>query len=160
MAKLIEDACTLALVGASVSNVNVSLLLDPRLPLVLVSRIQIQLVLLNLMRNALEAMAQRAAGNDEPPSRRELTVTATGSGYDMVEVEVADTGPGLVPEIADRLYNSFVSMKPGGMGMGMGLSICRSLVDAHGGRLWVEPNSGAGAMFRFTLQSPLQAVAS
>ncbi len=157
-AKLIEDAGTLALVGASVSSVNVSILLDPWLPPVLVNRIQIQQVLLNLMRNALEAMVQRVVTDDEPPSRRELTVTAAVSGPDMVEVGVADTGTGLAPEIADRLFNSFVSTKAGGMGMG--LSICRSIVEAHGGRLWVEPNPGGGAVFRFTLPSPPQAVAS
>jgi len=103
-------------------------------------------------------MVQRVVTDDEPPSRRELTVTAAVSGPDMVEVGVADTGTGLAPEIADRLFNSFVSTKAGGMGMG--LSICRSIVEAHGGRLWVEPNPGGGAVFRFTLPSPPQAVAS
>ena len=76
----------------------------------------------------------------------------------MVEVAVADTGPGLAPEIAGRLFKAFVSTKPGGMGMG--LSICRSIVEAHGGRLWVEPNPGGGAVFRFTVPSSPQAIAS
>ena len=110
------------------------------------------------MRNALEAMAQSAGGDDGAPSRRALTVTAASSGSDAVEVAVADTGPGLAPEVADRLFRAFVSTKPGGMGMG--LSICRSIIEAHGGRLWVEPNPGGGAVFRFTLPSSLQAAAS
>lgn len=152
LAKLIEDAGTLALVGASVSSIDVNLLLAPRLPPVLVNRIQIQQVLLNLMRNALEAMAQTVVREDEARSRRELKVTATGSGSEMVEIAVADTGPGLAPEIADRLFSAFVSTKPDGMGMG--LSICRSIVKAHGGRLWAEPNPGGGTVFRFTLMSP------
>jgi PAS domain S-box-containing protein len=158
LAKLVEDSGTLALVGASVSSINVDLLLDPRLPPVLVNRIQIQQVLLNLMRNALEALTQKAAEEDEAPLRREIKVTAARSGPEMVEVAVADTGPGLAPEIAGRLFKAFVSTKPGGMGMG--LSICRSIVEAHGGRLWVELNPGGGAVFRFTLLSPPQAVAS
>ena len=134
------------------------MLFDERLPAVLVNRIQIQQVLLNLIRNALEAMVQRTFGDNETPTRRELTVTAARSGSEMVEVAVADTGPGLAPELTDHLFSAFVSTKPGGMGMG--LSICRSIVEAHGGRLWVEPNPGGGAVFRFTLPSPPQAVAS
>ena len=158
LAKLIEDAGTLALLGASVSSVNVTLLFDERLPPVLVNRIQIQQVLLNLIRNALDAMVQKAFGDNETPSRRELTVMAAGSGSEMVEVAVADTGPGLAPKTADHFFGAFVSTKPGGMGMG--LSICRSIVEAHGGRIWVEPNPGGGAVFRFTLPSPPQPVAS
>ena len=157
LAKLIRDAGTLALVGASVFSVNAKLLLDPELPPVLVNRVQIQQVLLNLMRNALEAMAQGVGGGHDAPSRRMLTVTAARSGADTVEVAVADTGPGLAPEIAGRLFKAFASTKQGGMGMG--LSICRSIVEAHDGRLWVEPNPGGGAVFRFTLPSSPQAVA-
>lgn len=153
LATLAEEAGALALVGARERGVHVRFRFDPQLPRVLVDRIQIQQVLLNLMRNALEAMAQ---GSDKASPRRELTVTAAASGPEMVEVAVADTGPGLAPEIAGRLFTAFVSTKPGGMGMG--LSICRSIVEAHGGRLWAEPNGG-GAVFRFTLPTAPQGAA-
>jgi two-component system sensor kinase FixL len=148
LAKLTEEAGALALVGARECGVHVEMHFDPRLPLVLVDRIQIQQVLLNLMRNALEAMAQDS-GRGTPPRRRELTITAAASRPETVDVAVADTGPGLAPEVAGCLFNSFVSTKPGGMGMG--LSICRSIVEAHGGRLWAEANPGGGAVFRLTL---------
>ena len=103
---------------------------------------------------------QDETGDDRaPPRRRELVVTAMAVGPDRVEVGVLDTGPGLAPEIAGRLFSSFVSTKPGGMGMG--LSICRSIVEAHGGRLWAEANPGGGAVFRFTLPAvPLDSMAS
>jgi two-component system sensor kinase FixL len=85
-------------------------------------------------------------------------VTATPAGPEVVEVAVSDTGPGLAPEVAGRLFESFVSTKPGGMGMG--LSICRRIVEAHGGRLWAEPNPDGGTVFRFTLPAaPLEGTA-
>jgi two-component system sensor kinase FixL len=147
LSKLAEEAGALALVGAREHGVEVRSEFDPQLPPVLVDRIQIQQVLLNLMRNAVEAMRQDE--NDEAPSARKLTLSARRLGPDLVEVAVADTGPGLSPEIAARLFEPFVSNKPGGMGMG--LSICRSIVEAHGGRLWAEPNAEGGTVFRFTL---------
>jgi two-component system sensor kinase FixL len=78
-----------------------------------------------------------------------LVVSAAPAGLHTVEVAVADTGPGLVPEVAGRLFEPFVSTKP--EGMGVGLAICRSIVEAHGGRLWAEPNPGGGTVFRFAL---------
>jgi two-component system sensor kinase FixL len=157
LAKLAEEASTLALVGAKERGVQVGFHFGPRLPPVLVDRIQIQQVLLNLIRNALEAMVQEE--DEGMPRRRELTLTAALAEPDMVEVAVADTGPGIAPEIAGRLFNAFVSTKPGGMGMG--LSICRSIIEAHGGRLWAEANpGGGGAIFRFKLPAaPLDAAA-
>ena len=102
----------------------------------------------------------RARHNDRagaPRRRRELVVSAAPSGPDTVEIAVADTGPGLTPEVAGRLFEPFVSTKPAGMGVG--LSICRTIVEAHGGRLWAEPNPGGGTVFRFTLPTapPLEA---
>ncbi len=159
LAKLAEEAGALALVGARERDIHVRFRFDPLLPHVLVDRIQIQHVLLNLIRNAVEAMTQDQAGDGALPRRRELLVTAASAGPDRVEVGVFDTGPGIAPDIAGRLFSSFVSTKPGGMGMG--LSICRSIVEAHGGRLWAESNPGGGAVFRFTLPTvPLEAVAS
>ena len=88
-----------------------------------------------------EAPAGGDAGAGAPPRHRELVVSAAPADLHMVEVAVADTGPGLVPEVAGRLFEPFVSTKPDGMGVG--LSICRSIVEAHGGRLWAEPNPEA-----------------
>ena len=149
--RLVEEASALALVGARERRVRVDVRFASALPLVLVDAIQIQQVLFNLIRNAVEAMSAEAACCDEaPPTRRRgLVVSAAPVGPDVVEVAVADGGPGLSPEVAGRLFEAFVSTKPNGMGVG--LSICRSIVEAHGGRLWAEPNPGGGAVFRFTL---------
>jgi two-component system, LuxR family, sensor kinase FixL len=139
--KLIEEASALALVGAKEQDVRVRYQLDPRIDLVLADKVQIQQVLLNLMRNAIEAM--------EESSRRELTVS-TGPGEDAtVTVAVADTGSGISAEVADQLFQPFVTTKA--HGMGIGLSISRTIVEGHDGRIWVEPNSGGGTVFRFTL---------
>ena len=146
LAKLAEDAGALALLGAKERGVRVGFRFAPQLPSVLVDRIQIQQVMLNLMRNAMEAMASETDGT---PGLRTLTVEARPAGPGAVEVGVADTGPGLAPEVADCLFTPFVSTKKGGMGMG--LVICRSIIEAHGGRLWAESNPGRGTVFRFTL---------
>ena len=153
--RLVEEAAALAVVGAKERGVAVALRIDPGLPPVLADRIQVEQVLFNLMRNALEVMGDGeapASGGDgarAPPRHRELVVSAAPAGPGAVEVAVADTGPGLAPELAGRLFEPFVSTKPGGMGVG--LAICRTIVEAHGGRLWAEPNPGGGAVFRFTL---------
>jgi two-component system sensor kinase FixL len=146
VAKLAEDAAALALVGAQERGIRVDFRFDAPLPPVIVDRIQIQQVLLNLVRNALDAMTQE--DDDRVPHSRELSLTATLAEPDMVEVAVADTGPGIAPELTGRLFSAFASTKPGGMGIG--LSICRSIIKAHGGRLWAEPRD-RGTVFRFTL---------
>jgi two-component system sensor kinase FixL len=139
VAKLIEEASALALVGAKEHGIKVLISIDPHLPNAMVDRVQVQQVLLNLIRNAVEAMEGREV--------RELSVgTTTDEG--AVLVSVADTGGGISPDIEARLFQPFVTTKP--EGMGIGLSVCRTIVEAHGGRLWVEPNSG-GSVFRFTL---------
>ena len=102
--------------------------------------------MLNLVRNAVEAM--------ETVDRRELTITTCASaGETMSEVTVADSGPGIAPEIANRLFHPFVTTKP--TGMGLGLSICREIIEAHQGRLSVAPAPSGGTVFRLTL--PMQA---
>ena len=140
--QLVEEALALALVGAKQRGVRVSLELEQSLPLVLVDPVQIQQVVLNLVRNAVEAM--------EEVERRELVIgTRAITDQEMAEVYVADSGPGIAPGLADRLFQPFVTTKR--TGMGLGLSICREIVEAHQGRLTVAPGSSGGTVFRLTL---------
>jgi two-component system, LuxR family, sensor kinase FixL len=145
--KLVEEALALALVGARQSGIRVSLDLDRTLPPVLADSVQIQQVVLNLVRNAAEAM--------EAVERRELTIaTRAGMTGGMAEVAVADSGPGVAPELEDRLFQPFATTKKNGMGLG--LSICREIVEAHHGHLSAEPNPGGGTIFRVRLPMPDQ----
>ena len=140
--QLVEEALALALVGGKQSGVRTSLELDQTLPPVLVDHVQIQQAVLNLVRNAVEAM--------EEVDRRELTSgTRAIPQQGMAEVIVADTGPGIAPELVDSLFQPFVTTKAAGMGLG--LSICREIVEAHHGRLTMAPASSGGAEFRVTL---------
>ena len=143
--KLIEDASTLALVGARENGVTVSFRLDPKADLVLADRIQIQQVLVNLIRNAIEVMVETA-------SERQLEIATVATADDVAEISVADTGAGLAPEVAAHLFQPFVTTKR--KGMGLGLSICRTIIEAHGGKIWVENRPGGGTIFRFTLRGP------
>src|SRR5271165_1894078 len=110
---------------------------------VLGDRVQLQQVVLNLIVNGIEAMASSA------PGERRLEIRTADDESGRVLVTVADSGPGLHLAETDRLFEAFFTTKP--EGMGMGLSICRSIVDAHGGRLWASPNVPNGAVFQFTL---------
>ncbi len=139
--KIIEEASALALVGAKESGILVRLELSPELPPVLVDRVQIQQVLVNLIRNSIEALSTAP--------RRELTIKTYKSNGEMVEVAVADTGPGLDETVAKQLFQPFITTKA--RGMGLGLSISRSIIDAHGGRLWAVPEPQSGVSFQFTL---------
>jgi two-component system sensor kinase FixL len=140
LAKLVEEATALALVGLKERGVAVQIALDLTLPRVMADRVQIQQVLLNLIRNAVEAM--------ESSPRRELTLS-TAHWDRMVAISVADTGGGIPTAIEAQLFQPFVTTKRDGMGIG--LSVCRAIVEAHSGRLWVEKNRGGGSVFRFTL---------
>jgi two-component system sensor kinase FixL len=140
LGKLIEEASALALVGAKEHGVRVDLGLGAAVPTVEVDRVQIQQVLLNLIRNGVEAM-------QESP-RRELSVQVR-TAEAMVQVTIADTGSGVSPEVAAQLFQPFITTKADGMGIG--LSVCRTIVEAHGGRLWMEPNPGGGSLFHFTI---------
>jgi two-component system sensor kinase FixL len=141
LSKIIEEASALALVGAKESGIHIRMRLEPEGDLAVVDRIQIQQVLLNLMRNAIDAMKQSP--------RKELTITQHVPADGMVVVSVADTGPGIDPEIRAQLFQPFMTTKPDGLGVG--LSISRTIIDAHGGKLWVDDNPERGATFRFSL---------
>ena len=142
--RLIEDTSTLALIGARESGISVSFRLDQKADLVFADRIQIQQVLMNLIRNAIESMADSSGD-------RRLDVATAATGQGVTEIAVSDTGPGLAPEIARNLFQPFMTTKR--KGMGLGLSICRTIVEAHGGKIWVEDRPGGGTIFRFTLRS-------
>lgn len=143
LTKLIEEASALALVGAKERGIRVAYLFDPKATFVLADRIQIQQVLLNLIRNAIEAMSGE--------KRRELVVATARISHEAIEVSVTDTGPGLAPQIVEQLFQPFVTTKK--HGMGVGLSICRTIVEAHGGRIWAEPVPEGGTRFVFSLRA-------
>lgn len=138
-AALMRESCTLALAAARHKDVVVRLDVDAPGE-ILVNKVQIQQVVFNLVRNAVEAM--------ETSERKELAIRLV-TGRDRMELRIADTGSGLAPEIADRLFMPFVSTKT--QGMGIGLSVCRNIIEAHHGRISAEPNPGGGTVFKFWL---------
>ncbi len=141
LAKLVEEAGALGLTGSREQGVMLRFHLDPNFDRVIVDRVQIQQVLVNLFRNALEAM------HNAP--RQELAVTNLPAPDDMIEIIVSDTGSGFSTDALSKLFQTFFTTKA--TGMGVGLSISRSIVEAHGGKLWAETNLSGGATFRFTL---------
>ncbi len=142
LSKLLEEASALALVGAKDQGVKVRFDLDSDNDLVLADKVQVQQVVLNLIRNAIEAMC------DMPT--RQLVISSAADVSSMVQVSVSDTGTGLSPDILPQLFQPFMTTKP--HGMGVGLSISKTIIEAHGGRLWAEPNPGGGTVFHFTLK--------
>jgi two-component system sensor kinase FixL len=140
--RLVEETSVLALVAAREQSVQLSMAFDPTIDLVLVDKVQIQQVLLNLMRNSIEAMQTSA--------RRELGISTAPAADRMVAVSVADSGSGIDPEVASRLFRPFVTTKR--TGMGIGLSLSRTIINSHGGEIMVEPNAGGGTIFCFTLR--------
>lgn len=139
--KLVEEAGALALVGSRERGVKSTFIYDDDVGLVLADRVQIQQVLINLMRNAIEAM------RDSP--QRDLEVRVRNRDELMLEIEVADSGPGIAEDISPQLFTPFVTSKPGGMGIG--LSISKRIVEAHGGEIEVGTSRLGGARFNFTL---------
>jgi len=139
--KLVEEASALALVGVKDRGIRVQFQFDPSVDLVLADRVQIQQVLLNLIRNAMDAM--------ETSEVRDLTIAIAPTDKNFVRISVADTGSGVAPEVAKQLFQPFVTTKR--HGMGVGLSISRTIVEAHGGQIWVEQNPLGGTIFHFTL---------
>lgn len=144
---LIREASDLASVGTRSHGVRVRLSFDPRAECVLANRIQLQQVMLNLIRNAYEALAES--------ERRELDVTTSRLDDGAIEIAVSDSGPGFAGDILEHLFEPFHTTKSDGMGLG--LSICRTIIEAHGGKLRYEPNCGGGAVFRVTLPFPPEA---
>jgi len=138
---LINEAAALGLLGAREKSVEPIFDLDPYASPVLVDKVQIQQVLINLIRNAVEAMSTS--------QERRLLITTRPDAPGFVRVTIADTGIGIPPDLAPQLFTAFVSTKS--QGMGLGLSICRTIVEANGGRIWMEPRAGGGTEFHFTL---------
>ncbi|WP_106638966.1 sensor histidine kinase [Allosphingosinicella vermicomposti] len=141
LSRLINEASAMALVSARDRGVEVEISLDQGADAVLVDRIQIQQVLFNLMRNAIEAM--------DGSQTKILQIRSSPDADGFVRVSVSDSGPGLDPDVASRLFQPFISTKASGMGLG--LSICQTIVRGHEGRIWAEPSRLGGTTFSFTL---------
>jgi two-component system sensor kinase FixL len=139
--EVVREAADLALVGSRHQSVVTAFDLATGLPEVMIDRIQIQQVIMNLVRNSLDALAQI--------ERRALTIRTRLTAAGSVQIEVIDSGPGLPKEVAAKLFQPFVTTKPGGIGIG--LSICKSIVDAHGGSLSTTADPTGGTIFRISL---------
>jgi two-component system sensor kinase FixL len=141
LVRAVEEAIRLGMPDAADRNIRLELEAGDTLPPVLIDRVQIQQVVINLLKNAAEAM--------EHSPKREIAVRVVRISGDFLQVGVADTGPGLDRDVADKLFQAFMTTKK--TGMGMGLNISRGIVEAHGGRLWAEANPGGGTVFRFNV---------
>ncbi len=141
LSQLIDEAIALTLVGPKSAGVRIQRDLDPAFDAVFADRVQIQQVMLNLIRNSVDAM--------EHTPRQELAVSTRLTDDDFVLISFTDTGTGLRQEVSARLFQPFITTKP--HGMGVGLSISREIIKGHGGRIWAENNPAGGATFHFTL---------
>ncbi len=142
--QMIQEVVHLVRHEVEKSKVALKTDLDDQLPAVLGDPVQLQQVILNLILNGAESMA---AVVDRP---RDLVIRTKAEGKENVRVEVEDRGAGLKPELSEKIFDAFYTTKPGGMGMG--LSISRSIVENHGGKLWATPNAGPGTTFHFSIQ--------
>jgi PAS domain S-box-containing protein len=141
--EMIREIIVLTQAELSRTGISLQTRLTEGLPLVTGDRVQLQQVILNLILNAVEAMSGSADQTSD------LLITTDQDGADGLHISVCDSGPGLPPDAMARLFEAFYTTKPSGMGMG--LSICRTIVEAHGGRIWAAPNEPRGAVFQFTL---------
>ena len=145
--KLVEEAGALALVGSRERGVKSVFDFAAQNDRVLVDKVQIQQVLINLLRNAMEAMRESPV--------RQLTVRTSPAPDGDIAVEVSDTGTGISDEVASQLFHPFVTSKPGGMGIG--LSISKRIIESHGGQIEARKNDAGGATFHFTLPTMTEA---
>jgi two-component system sensor kinase FixL len=142
LSQVIEEAIALTRASVRDGGLTLTVEVDPPGGQVEIDRVQVQQVLFNLFRNAIEAM------QDQPT--RDLLVSSRLVQGGMVEISVADTGPGLADEVRAKLFEPFITTKVSGMGVG--LSVCRTIVESHGGRLWADDNLSRGTIFRFTVR--------
>ena len=146
IAQVVEDATVLGMIGAQEKGVQFSIDIAPDTNHVFVDRVQIQQVMVNLMRNAIEAMADSA--------EKKLHIAVNSLTDDLIEIAVSDSGSGIDLELGEHIFDPFASTK--GEGMGLGLSICRTIIEAHGGTIRAEPNPDKGTIFRITLEKAEQ----
>jgi two-component system sensor kinase FixL len=139
--KIIEKAVSRALAGIAGPKIRVTLALDRKLPPVLADKMQIQQVVISLIRNAMDAMQET--------SERHLRIESGRAEGGLAQVTISDSGPGLPEGEIGRMFQPFVTTKE--RGMGLGLTISQSIINAHEGRLWATPNDGAGVSFHFQL---------
>jgi two-component system sensor kinase FixL len=138
---VVREAAELATVGSRHQAIDVTFEFSDDLPEIMIDRVQIQQVVMNLVRNSVEALADA--------DKRSLTLRTTRPEKAKLQIDVVDTGPGLPKEITERLFQPFLTTKAGGIGIG--LSICKTIVDSHGGHLWTTPNPGGGTAFHISL---------
>ena len=148
LSKIIQDASALAFVGAKDRGVNLTQTIDPRCERVLVDRVQIQQVFVNLLRNAMDATLVN------PATRPVIVISAAIQDEHFTVIGVSDNGPGFSEDVLATLFTPFITTKK--EGMGMGLSICRTIVETHGGSIWAEQRPNDGATIRFTLMRELE----
>ena len=144
---VVREAVQLVLFGTAQFDIRLTYKLDPAADMIFADRIQVQQVLVNLLRNAVDAL------RGQPAKKREIFIASRAVAEDMTEISVSDNGPGLPEALSEQLYSRFATKK-GGAAMGIGLSISRRIVEAHGGTLVAENRPEGGARFRFTLPAP------
>jgi two-component system sensor histidine kinase DctS len=142
LAEVIDDSIGFIEAAARKQHIRIVREIQGMRPELMADQVMLEQVLLNLMRNATEAM------QDAPAERRRLTIKLRQIGQQM-EIRVIDRGTGITPEVQEKLFTPFFSTKP--EGMGMGLNICRSIIEFHQGRLWIESNPEGGTIFVITL---------
>jgi signal transduction histidine kinase len=145
--ELIQEMIALLRSEAKRYSISVRTELSAELPKVIADSVQVQQVLMNLIMNGIDAMK-------DVDRERELAIRSEWADNRMLMISVNDTGVGLPPQHGDRIFDAFFTTKP--HGIGMGLRISRSIVEAHGGRLWAADNSPHGASFHFTLSAPVE----